>query len=242
MQISVIPYLISGGAVIISFISLTISLIQKRNETRRTLRKTLTDFLENISKISIEMTKLKASGDPNSESNILLRRNYNTQRRLLITHCDMIMKMDGKMATEIDCCLIAMAFESVGDNELAKNYWEKAIERSFSPSTKHMNLRGFGAFCFYSGEVDEGRRLFEDSFKIKMNDGDSTYGLLTDSYLSLARLENDFGTKVEYEKTLNKAMDTWYKIHHEGRKDELYRRLRQYLPDNLKNPIYEDRA
>ncbi len=76
---------LSGCALTISLVSLSITLIQKNKETKRAIRKTLTDTLEGISKIGIETTNLRATKDVdfNSEPNILLRRNYNSQRRIL---------------------------------------------------------------------------------------------------------------------------------------------------------------
>jgi len=67
-------------ALTLSLLSLIVTLIQKDRETKRTIRKTLTDTLESISKINIEATKLKASKDIDysSEPTVQLRRNYNS--------------------------------------------------------------------------------------------------------------------------------------------------------------------
>ncbi len=45
---------ISIGALVLSFISLIVTLVQKNKETKRAIRKTLTDTLESITKINIE--------------------------------------------------------------------------------------------------------------------------------------------------------------------------------------------
>jgi len=96
---------ISAAALILSLISLVVTLVQKNRETKRTIRKNLSDTLENISKIAIESTKLRASKDTdfNSEPIILLRRNYNSQRRVLIAHADFLVDRYDNIATEIDC-------------------------------------------------------------------------------------------------------------------------------------------
>ncbi|MBI5915779.1 MAG: hypothetical protein HY842_10405, partial [Bacteroidetes bacterium] len=97
--------IISGSALTLSLISLIVTLIQKNKETNRVIRKTLTDTLESITKIGIETTKLKASKDAdfNSETAIQFRRNYNSQRRILIAHADFLIMRYDKLATEIDC-------------------------------------------------------------------------------------------------------------------------------------------
>src|SRR5512138_2778191 len=118
---------LSSGAIIISLISLIITLIQKNRETNRTIRKTLTDTLENISKIEIETTKLRNAKDCdfNSESNIRLRRNFNSQRRILIAHADFLIQKYDKITTDIDCNLLAHAYSIVGDQEKAEYFWVK---------------------------------------------------------------------------------------------------------------------
>ncbi len=73
---------ISGTALTISIISLIITLVQKHRETKRTIRKTITDNLESIAKANIEFNKLKVQKDSdfNSEANISIRRNINSQK------------------------------------------------------------------------------------------------------------------------------------------------------------------
>lgn len=110
---------ISAAALTLSLISLIVTLVQKNKETKRTIRKNLSDTLESISKIAVESAKLRASKetDFNSEAIILLRRNYNSQRRILIAHANYLIERYDKISTEIDCNILAGAYATIGDME-----------------------------------------------------------------------------------------------------------------------------
>jgi len=169
---------ISGCALILSVISLIVTLIQKNKETKRTIRKTLTDTLESISKIGIESTKLRGSKDIdyNSEQAIQLRRNYNSQRRILIAHADFIVGKYDKLANEIDCNILAGAYATIGDQDKAEYFWQKTIDKSISTPIKHMNLRGFGIFLFNSGNEKLGRAIFREALVQKLTENDENKG------------------------------------------------------------------
>jgi hypothetical protein len=142
--------IISGSALTLSLISLIVTLVQKNKETKRTIRKTLSDTLESISKIGIETTKLKSTKglDFNSDSTIQLRRNYNSQRRILIAHADFLINRYDKIATEIDCNILAGSYSIIGDQEKAEYFWQKTVDKSISRPIKLMNLRSYGIFLF----------------------------------------------------------------------------------------------
>lgn len=188
---------ISGAALTLSLVSLIVTLIQKQKETKRTIRKTLSDTLESISKINIESTKLKASKDIdfNSEPIILLRRNYNSQRRILIAHADFLIQRYDKIATEIDCNILAGAYATIGDADKSENYWKKAVQKSVSKPIRVMNLRAFGTFLFNNGKEESGRQYFAEALSMKLPDKDENKIIQIDTCLMLCDLENEFGTK-----------------------------------------------
>lgn len=205
---------ISIGAFTLSLISLIVTLVQKNKETKRSIRKSLTDALEGIVKINIETTKLSTSkpNDNMSEELISLRRNFNTQRRVLIEHaCYLVIKYND-MATEIDCSILAGAFATIGDPEKAKFFWQKTIEKSKSNPIKQMNLRGFGRFCFKTDQVELGRKLFNDALSIELPEGDIAKTQIIDTLLMLADEEKDLGNTKEFKLNLDKAIEVCSKI------------------------------
>jgi len=227
-----IVIIISGCALTLSLISLIVTLIQKHKETNRTIKKTLTDTLESISKIGIESTKLKSSKDLefNSEAAIQLRRNYNSQRRVLIAHADFLIMRYDNLATEIDCNILAGAYAAIGDQEKAEYFWRKTINKSASPPIKLMNLRGFGIFLFAIGNDDNGRKFFNEALSLNLTENDENKILQVDTYLMLCELERESGNKENYEINLTGAMEVYSKIKNKRKKDEMYERIRLKLP------------
>ncbi len=224
---------LSGCALTISLVSLIITLIQKNKETKRTIRKTLTDTLEGISKIGIETTKLRATKDIdfNSEPNILLRRNYNSQRRILIAHADFLIQRYDKLSTEIDCNILAGAYSTIGDQEKAEFFWKKSIDKSISKPIKLMNLRGFGSFLFNNEKEELARKYFNEGLLLPLSDNDENRILKFDTYLMLCDLEKEFGSKENYEISLTSAMEILSTIKSNRRKEDMYERIRTKLPN-----------
>ncbi|MDB5088244.1 MAG: hypothetical protein JWR09_2238 [Mucilaginibacter sp.] len=223
---------ISACALTLSLISLIVTLVQKNNETKRTIRKTLTDTLESISKIGIEVTKLKSSKeiDFNSEQSIQLRRNYNSQRRVLITHADFLIHRYDKLATEIDCNILAGSYATIGDQEKAEYFWRKCVAKSFSEPIKHMNLRGFGTFLFNNDKINLGRQVFSEALSQTLSQNDENKFLKADTYLMLSDLENNCNNKENYELNLKEAIEICSTIINNHRKNEMEQRIRSKLP------------
>jgi hypothetical protein len=223
---------ISVCALMLSLISLIVTLIQKNKETKRTIRKTLTDTLESISKIGIEATKLKGSRDIdyNSEQGIQLRRNYNSQRRILIAHADFLILRYDKLATEIDCNILAGAYAAIGDQDKAEYFWQKTIDKSISAPIKHMNLRGFGTFLFNNGKEKLGKEIFHEALIQNLTENDENKVLKTDTYLMLSDLEKECDSKENSELNLREAMEICSTIVNSRRKAEMQERIRLKLP------------
>jgi hypothetical protein len=229
---------ISISALTLSLISLVVTLVQKNKETKRAIRKTLTDTLESISKINIETTKLKSSMDidNNSENIITLRRYYNSQRRILIAHADFLVMRYDKLATEIDCNILAGAYATIGDQDNAEYFWQKTIDKSISPPIRLMNLRGFGTFLFYNDKDELGRKFFDEALTLDLTENDENKILRTDTHLMLCELEKERGNKEKYELNLAKAMEVSATIRNNHRKNEMHDRIRLKLPNTNEKP------
>lgn len=223
---------ISATALGLSVFSLVITLIQKSKETKRAIKKTLSDTLESISKIAVESSKLKAQKDIDydSESIIQLRRSYNSQRRVLISHADFLINQYDKISTESDCNVLAGAYSTIGDQEKAEHYWRKTIEKSISPPIKHMNLRGFGIYYFKNGRYDLGRYYFSEALSLKLPDNDDYKMLLIDTYLMLVDLENECSDSSNNEQYLISTMEILPTIKNAKSQDEMRQRIKSKLP------------
>lgn len=201
-----IPIIFSGLALLVSLISLVITLIQKRNETRRTIRKTLTDALEAIAKINIETTKLESNKDFSENDKTNLRRNYNSQRRILVAHGDFIATKYKNAATDIDCNILAFALSTIGDLERAEHYWEECVLKSKSNPIKLMNLRGFAMFLFRIGKFDQARIKFSEANSIELPDNDDNNEFIADTFCMAASCEKSINNKMMVDKNIENAM------------------------------------
>jgi tetratricopeptide (TPR) repeat protein len=220
---------ISSLALLLSIISLIITLLQKNKETKRTIRKNLSDTLENITKINIEFSKLKFDmATYNTPSVIELRRNYNSQRRILIAHADYLVTENNDLATEIDCNLLAGAYSAIGDYLKADYYWVKTINKSQSNAIKHMNLRGYARFLFFQGKPQVGRSNYEQALKLDIADTDDNRRQITDTYIMWATVENEFNNETEAKRLIDLARGYSSRIGNKKMREEMDERINRF--------------
>lgn len=220
----------SGTALTISIISLIITLIQKNKETKRTIRKTITDNLESIAKANIELNKLRAQKDTdfNSDYNIAIRRNVNSQKRVVLSNAKYLIDRNLDIATESDCNLMAGAFTDIGDFGMAEHYWKITLQKSRSPEILIMNLRGFGMFKFAKNEIEEARELFKKADKINLTESDSHFAIKCDTQLMLSDFEINLDKK-RYENCLTNSMEYLSKIKNTNKQNEMQERVRRKI-------------
>ena len=222
---------ISGTALTISLLSLVITLIQKHKETKRTIRKTITDNLESIAKSNIEINKLKGQKDNdfNSEANISIRRNINSQKRAVLSNAKYLIDRNSDISTESDYNILAGAFSDIGDQMLAEKYWKLSVDNSYNPEILVMNLRGFGNYKFANNDIEQARILYHQATQIKLTETDEHSSLQCDTYLMLSDHERNID-KEKFENCLTNAMEYLDKIKNENRKNEMHERIRRRLP------------
>ncbi|WP_266363060.1 hypothetical protein [Tellurirhabdus rosea] len=220
---------IAIAALLISITSLVITLLQKRKENYRTIRKNLSDTLESVAKIAIETTKLRQTNDE-SDAVVDLRRAYNTQRRVLIVHADFLVTENDEIVTEIDCNILATALISIGDLERAEHYWSKTIEKSQNDSIKHMNLRGYARFLFLQGQFQLGRSKYEDALRLKLADNDYNRRLVTDTCILWAKVEREHGNISEFRRLVGLAHGYCSRIGNMTMRDEMEKQINLLEP------------
>jgi tetratricopeptide (TPR) repeat protein len=206
--------------IIISVIALIVSIFsnffQKTKEDKRAIRKNLSDTLESVTKINIENTKLRQNNIEITPENIELRRNYNTQRRILIAHADYLISTYDKIVTEIDCNIVAIAYSNIGDPNRAEFYWKKTIEKSVSLPIKHMNLRGYASFLFNQGKMESGRNKYREALMIDLPDTDNNRDMISDTYLMWAKSEKSYNNENEANKLIEDASSFCSRIGNKG--------------------------
>ena len=228
-------FIVSLSALAISIISLIISILQKTKETDRTIRKNLSDTLESVAKINIEVAKLKQDVLVfDSDDGIGLRRVYNSQRRILIAHADFLVTKYYILATEIDCNLLAGAYQNIGDYEKAEIYWAKTIKKSKSNPIKLMNLRGYARFLFFQGKFQLGRSKFDEALKLDLPDTDVYRREISDTYFLWASVEKEFNNYSEVERLISLGQTYCDRIGHLKMREEMKKRFEQFQ-SNIKS-------
>lgn len=200
----------------ISIIALVVSIFsnffQKSKEDKRSIRKNLSDTLESVTKLNFENVKLRQNNANETPDIVEMRRNFNSQRRILVAHADYLVTNYDRIATEIDCNILAGAYNSIGDSQKAEHYWKKSIQKSESPPIRHMNLRGYAAFLFNQGKIEAGRNKYREALLIDLADNDKNRYLLTETYLMWARVERDSNNLSEETKLINDAISSCSRI------------------------------
>ncbi len=222
---------LSGTALTISIVSLIITLVQKNKETKRTIRKTITDNLESIAKANIEINKLKGQKetDFNSESSISIRRNINSQKRAVLSNAKYLIDSYSDISTESDYNILAGAFSDIGNQKLAEKYWKLCVDKSDNPEILIMNLRGYGNYKFANNDIEQARLLYYQATKIDLTKTDEHSVLQCDTYLMLADHEKNID-KTIFDNCLTNAMEALSEIKNEHRKNEMHERIRRRLP------------
>jgi len=190
----IITVAIACLAFFFSIASFILTFRQRAIEDRRSTRRALTDVVAELTKVNIAFNQLDLEYPRSVDQAIVsLRRTYNSQRRYLANHGEFLAAQIPELTTDIDCILLAAAFERGGDFERAQKFYEMAIEKSPTNVLKMWNLRGFAQFWFGQGNAQRGRRTYEDSLQLQVPDTDSLRQTIADTYLLWSRLEDQHG-------------------------------------------------
>jgi tetratricopeptide (TPR) repeat protein len=126
-----------------------------------------------------------------------MRRNYNAKRRYLSFHGDFLCQEASNIVNDIDCNMLAKAFDASNNTEKAEKYWELAVSKSPNATIQHANLRGFARYKFRQGNAPQGRALYNRALELPMPDNDVTRQIVSDTYLLWAATEKELGSSAE---------------------------------------------
>ncbi len=218
--------MISSGALIFSLISFIIVLHYRKYEEERTIRKSLTDTISELSSLNLKNVKLKLEYPELTEDVINIRRRYNEQRRYLINHAEFLINQIPNLATDIDYNIIATASNSVEDYDKANKFWEMCVAKSPNNTLKSMNLRGYARFLYFQGNSQLGRKKFEESLQLTLPDTDNIRRMKTDTYLMWAKTESDFSFSEEAKRLYEQAKVACGTIGNKNMRDEIMTQIK----------------
>jgi tetratricopeptide (TPR) repeat protein len=235
-------YYTVGISLIALIISIFSNFYQKQKEDKRAIRKNLSDTLESVTKINIENVKLANSLINDSIEGVSLRRSYNTQRRILVAHANFLILNYDSIVTDIDCNIMAGAYNSIGDYDKASSYWEKTINKSDSNPILHMNLRGFASFLFSQGKIDAGRNKYKEAFSINLEDNDPNRRLLSDTYFMWALVEKGENNFNEEKRLISDAKSACSRIGNKILRTQMENQINNHLTKPSKKSKAETTA
>jgi len=207
---------------------------QRDLENRRTLRKTLTDIIAEISKVNIAHAQLDLEHPGSTRPHVIaMRRNFNGQRRYLAYHGEFIAEQIPGLTNDIDFVAIATAFDSAGDFERAKRYFNQAVEKSPSNTLRATNLRALARFSFMQGQAGQGRKYYETSLQQELPDTDSSRRFIADTLLIWACVERDTGFTSESLLIKDRAISTSGRIGNPAAREDMMKTINEALPPAL---------
>lgn len=139
-------------------------------------------------------------------------KNYNLQRSGSIIDADFLMHENPKVVGEIECKLMAITYEDIGNYDKAEYYWNECISKSEGETSKHINLSDYATFLFNQNRIGEGRNKFNEAQKLTLDNRDDHLYLKADTYLTNAILERTFNFETESKDLIKLSKDNCEKI------------------------------
>jgi len=201
-------------ALILSSAAFIFTVVIQLKERKRNIRQTLSVALSDIANINVEVSRLKKDDKESTPENILIRKNYNSQRGTLASAADFLIKENEKLITNADYELMAITYDDLGDIRKADEYWKQAIKHAANPAQLHIHQRDYASFLFDNNQLEQGRKLFERSLTVKLS---------ADTYLMWAMLEKNFNNEKEFNRLIKEAYQQCKKIQHKEKSLEMSR-------------------
>jgi len=140
---------------------------------RTTVRDQLSDIVQELIKLIREYEEHQ-SALPMLQNAGFFHRGAAMQASLaaLARQAGHLIELAHEIVFDVEFSVLAQAMEVVGDIPAAERYWKEAVKSSPTDYYRIINARGYGAFLIRQGELERGRRLFEETLSILANTTD----------------------------------------------------------------------
>jgi len=224
--------ILSGLAFILSSAAFVFTVFIQIKERKRNIRQTLSVALSQIASINVEVSTIKKDEREVTPQTLDIRKNYNSQRGTLVSDADFLIRQNEKIVTDADCELMALTYADLNDNEKSEEYWLQAIKLARNPVQQHLHQRNYASFLFNRNDVEKGRLLFEKSLSSGITHTDDYLVNLSDTYVTWARLEQNFGNESEFGRLINQAKSHCKEIQHRHKKEQISKLIDHASGDN----------
>jgi tetratricopeptide (TPR) repeat protein len=225
----VVAPILSAMAFLLSSAAFVFTVIIQLKERKRNIRQTLSTALSEIARINVEVSQLKKNEKESTPENTLVRKNYNSQRGTLVSGADFLIKENERLITDVDCELMALTYDDLGEIKKAEEYWLQAIKHAPSPVQLHMHQRDYASFLFGNNQMAKARALFEKALSVKLSETDDDSRYVADTYLIWAQLEKNFDHENEFSRLIKEAYEQCKKIKHKEKSLEMTHLIDKYV-------------
>ncbi|MCE3296809.1 MAG: hypothetical protein K0R65_2523 [Crocinitomicaceae bacterium] len=219
LALSSCAFLLSGSA-------LLFNITFNRRERRRNIRQTLSNALNNVAKINIEIANLKQENAGVSPHEIDVRRNLDFQRSTLMTEAEFLIYEKPELLTAIDCSLVAFTFNELKDFKKTGHYWQEAIARSKTDELRHIHTRDYAFFLFGQNREEDGREAFNRALAIELKKNDQHLAVMIDTYLLWASAEFLAGCEKEFKQRISSAKKICEQLRNKSKCQEIEEKIK----------------
>ena len=222
---NIMNLILSSCAFLLSASALLFNVVFNLKERKRNIRRTLTDTLNAVARINVEIANLKEDEKGIRPEKADLRRNYDFQRSTLMTEVEFLLSEKPEIITATDCALAAFTYNELRDFKKTGHYWQEAVARSQNPEQKQVHLRDYAAFLFRQGKVEEGRSFFNRALDVELKISDDHFAEQIETYLLWATSEYCYGYEKEFRREIDAALKLYGKIKNRIRSAEMKARI-----------------
>ncbi len=193
-----IGLIISVLAFLVSLATVFFQLTQDRVNTRNRLTDLVIKMLEDTSDASTlqfsasQVTAQTTPGAPIAQNTAatVVRGGYLAEQIYsLATQARYLAERIPHLVTEYDAIVIARGFRNALDFDMAKRYYQMAMEKTQAPLFRIYVLRETGGFLLLIGEEDAGRQHFAEALAITLSNPVAKFQMDIQTFFLLANAE-----------------------------------------------------
>ncbi|MCL4249415.1 MAG: hypothetical protein KJ065_14815 [Anaerolineae bacterium] len=214
--------IISGIAVLLSFIALIISQRSAHQEKKRTLRSQLSDTLQRITDSQLENARLFVeAANTNPIYYQTASSTLNQQQAFLLSLAAYLAEQIPELVTSVEYNTLAYSLAWSGDVLTAEKYYRKAIDVSPDAFYRSLAIRSYASFLFPQRRFDEAREQYRQALALFTGSDDRARS--TNGYTYQMWAVNEImiaGAEQQAEELFQRARNEFNGIENKGLKNQ----------------------
>jgi tetratricopeptide (TPR) repeat protein len=217
--------LVSTFALVFSILSLR----QKAGEGRLVLRKQLTDLLEKLSELNIEVAKFRFIREKKDEYPPNYIGLLNDQRRFIVRQAAFVASRIRNLVSPYEYLVLAGGFDSIDDTYQAERLY-KLASRTNDQIDRGIAIRGYARYLFNRGRIEESRQQYSKAVECFKGDSDHLRHHRGDTYERWAGQEREWKNEPEANSLLEHSIAEYRSLTNPARQSYEVTRTMALLP------------